>query len=224
MRLTPLVFFIPTPTPTKCIQSTPHTIHLHEYINHSSLPSPHPISEPLPLTPLNGSNSSKNAYFQTQWPPVFLYQPLPQPNVSSQLPTPSSYTNILFIPLSLHPTQSLSPCPWPLWMAQIVARMHISRPRGHGVWKYAFLLLFEPFRGVKDKGSEMVLDEQGSGSSTSKHQSLKLDKFDGSIRVESFLAKFKSIEQTITFKLCFISQFKCNGLHDSFEILCNITT
>ena len=26
-----------------------------------------------------------------------------------------------------------------------------------------------------------------------------------------------SIEQTITFKLCFISQFKCNGLHDSFE-------
>ena len=30
---------------------------------------------------------------------------------------------------------------------------------------------------------------------------------------------FKSIEQTITFKLCFISQFKCNGLHDSFEII-----
>ena len=28
---------------------------------------------------------------------------------------------------------------------------------------------------------------------------------------------FKSIEQTITFKLCFITQFKCNGLHDSFE-------
>ena len=27
------------------------------------------------------------------------------------------------------------------------------------------------------------------------------------------------IEQTITFELCFISQFKCNGLHDSFEIL-----
>ena len=25
-------------------------------------------------------------------------------------------------------------------------------------------------------------------------------------------------EQTNTFKLCFISQFKCNGLHDSFEI------
>ena len=34
---------------------------------------------------------------------------------------------------------------------------------------------------------------------------------------------FKSIEQTITFKLCFISQFKCNGLHDSFEIVLNIT-
>ena len=34
---------------------------------------------------------------------------------------------------------------------------------------------------------------------------------------------FKSIEQTITFKLCFISQFKCNGLHDSFEIELNIT-
>ena len=29
------------------------------------------------------------------------------------------------------------------------------------------------------------------------------------------LLYFKSIEQTITFKLCFISQFKCNGLHDS---------
>ena len=25
---------------------------------------------------------------------------------------------------------------------------------GHWVWKYAFLILFEPFRGVKDKGSE----------------------------------------------------------------------
>ena len=34
---------------------------------------------------------------------------------------------------------------------------------------------------------------------------------------------FKSIEQTITFKLCFISQFKCNGLPDSFEIELNIT-
>ena len=34
---------------------------------------------------------------------------------------------------------------------------------------------------------------------------------------------FKPIEQTITFKLCFISQFKCNGLHDSFEIELNIT-
>ena len=29
---------------------------------------------------------------------------------------------------------------------------------------------------------------------------------------------FKSIEQTITFKLCFISQFKCNGLHDSSQL------
>ena len=29
---------------------------------------------------------------------------------------------------------------------------------------------------------------------------------------------FKSIEQTITFKLCFISQFKCDGMHVSFEI------
>ena len=34
---------------------------------------------------------------------------------------------------------------------------------------------------------------------------------------------FKSIEQTITFELCFITQFKCNGLHDSFEIELNIT-
>ena len=33
------------------------------------------------------------------------------------------------------------------------------------------------------------------------------------------ISYFKSIEQTITFELCFISQFKCNGLHDSFEIL-----
>ena len=30
---------------------------------------------------------------------------------------------------------------------------------------------------------------------------------------------FKSIEQTITFKLCFIAQFKCNGLHYSFTTL-----
>ena len=29
----------------------------------------------------------------------------------------------------------------------------------------------------------------------------------------------RSIEQTITLKLCFISQFKCDGLHVSFEIL-----
>ena len=33
---------------------------------------------------------------------------------------------------------------------------------------------------------------------------------------------FKSIEQTITFKLGFTSQFKCNGLHASFEIELNI--
>ena len=34
----------------------------------------------------------------------------------------------------------------------------------------------------------------------------------------NILFYFKSIEQTITFELCFISQFKYNGLHDSFEI------
>ena len=34
----------------------------------------------------------------------------------------------------------------------------------------------------------------------------------------NILFYFKSIEQTITFELCFISQFKCNGLHESFEI------
>ena len=34
----------------------------------------------------------------------------------------------------------------------------------------------------------------------------------------NILFYFKSIEQTITFKFCSISQFKCNGLHDSFEI------
>ena len=34
----------------------------------------------------------------------------------------------------------------------------------------------------------------------------------------NILFYFKSIEQTITFKLCFMTQFKCNGLHDSFEI------
>ena len=34
----------------------------------------------------------------------------------------------------------------------------------------------------------------------------------------NILFYFKSIEQTITFELCFISQFKCYGLHDSFEI------
>ena len=40
--------------------------------------------------------------------------------LSSQLPTPSPYTNISFFPLYLHLTQSLSPCPWPLWIAEIV--------------------------------------------------------------------------------------------------------
>ena len=39
----------------------------------------------------------------------------------------------------------------------------------------------------------------------------------------NILFYFKSIEQTITFKLCFISQFKCNSLDDSFEIEKNIT-
>ena len=29
---------------------------------------------------------------------------------------------------------------------------------GYWVWKYAFLLLFEPFRGVKDEGSEIGWD------------------------------------------------------------------
>ena len=33
-----------------------------------------------------------------------------------------------------------------------------------------------------------------------------------------FYFKFRSIEQTITFKSCFISEFKCNGLNNSFEI------
>ena len=34
---------------------------------------------------------------------------------------------------------------------------------------------------------------------------------------------FISIEKNITFELCFISQFKCYGLNDSFEIEWNIT-
>jgi hypothetical protein len=89
LRLTPLASFIPTPTQTKCIQSTLHTSPRHENIIHSSLPSSPPISEPSSLTPLNGSNSTKNAYFSDQLTPgFFLYQPLPKPNVSSQLPTP----------------------------------------------------------------------------------------------------------------------------------------
>ena len=136
--MTPLGIFIPTPTPTKCIQSTPHTIPLNEYIIHSSLPPSHPFSEPLSLTQLNGSNSSKNAYFQTQWPPwFFLYRRLPQPNVSKQRPTSYLYMNILFIPLSLYPTQSLSPCPWPLWMARMVPKLHISRPNDPPGYFYA---------------------------------------------------------------------------------------
>ena len=39
----------------------------------------------------------------------------------------------------------------------------------------------------------------------------------------NYYYQIRLLEQTITFKLCFISQFKCNGLHDSFEILWNIT-
>ena len=94
-------FFYTDPTRTKCIQSTTYTIPRHENVNKSSLPPPHPISEPLSLTPLNRSNSSKSAFFHIQCPPwVFLYQPPPQPNVSSQLLTPSPDTKMLYILLS----------------------------------------------------------------------------------------------------------------------------
>ena len=31
----------------------------------------------------------------------------------------------------------------------------IKKTGGLWGWKYAFLILFEPFRGVKDKGSEI---------------------------------------------------------------------
>ena len=34
---------------------------------------------------------------------------------------------------------------------------------GHLVWKYAFLILFEPFRGVKVKGSEFGVDNGSRG-------------------------------------------------------------
>ena len=83
-------FFYTHPHPNQMYSvNSPHSPP-HENVIHSSLSSPHPISEPLSLTPLNRLNSTKHAYFQTQWPPWFLlYTPSPQPNVSSQLPTPS---------------------------------------------------------------------------------------------------------------------------------------
>ena len=175
-------FFYTHPHPNQMYSvNSPHSPP-HENVIHSSLSSPHPISEPLSLTPLNRLNSTKHAYFQTQWPPWFLlYTPPPQPNFFSQLPIPSPHTKMsfilfsLFTPpnlwalvldpseslksyqtcifpdsmaplgffihtltptkciqstphtllhtkmsfilLSLHPTQSLSPCPWPLWIA-----------------------------------------------------------------------------------------------------------
>ena len=52
---------------TKCIQSTTHTISRHENVIQSSLPPPHPISEPLSLTPLNRSNINRSAFFHSYY-------------------------------------------------------------------------------------------------------------------------------------------------------------
>ena len=48
------------------------------------------------------------------------------------------------------------------WIHLVVGRGWYEKTQGgHWVWKYAFLLLFEPFRGVKDKGSEIGWGRKG---------------------------------------------------------------
>ena len=46
------------------------------------------------------------------------------------------------------------------WLHLVEEGVGIKNQGGHCVWKYAFLLLFEPFRGVKDKGSEIGWGER----------------------------------------------------------------
>ena len=42
------------------------------------------------------------------------------------------------------------------WIHLVGVGVRIQKPRGgHWIWKNALLLLFERFRGVKDKGSEI---------------------------------------------------------------------
>ena len=96
-----------TPTPTKCIQSTPHTIPRHENVIYTSLPLPHPISEPLSLTPLNRSNSSQSAFFHTQYPLGFFMQtPTPTKCIQSTTHTIPRHENVIYT--SLPPPHSIS--------------------------------------------------------------------------------------------------------------------
>ena len=44
-----------------------------------------------------------------------------------------------------------------------------KKPGVHWVWKYAFLILFEPFRGVKDKSSEIGGDDGRGGKMIFSH-------------------------------------------------------
>ena len=47
------------------------------------------------------------------------------------------------------------------WVHLVGVGVGIKKNQGcHWVWKYAFLLLFEPFRGVKANGSELGWGEE----------------------------------------------------------------
>ena len=149
----PLAFFIPPPTLTICTKSTPHTI--PPYKKNHFLPSPiiSPNLWALSLTPLNGSNSIENAYFQTQRPPGFFYF-TPWPNHMYQFNSPH-HPHIQKNPLSplpLSPPIS-EPFPWPLWMAQIVSIMHISRPNVELVHIIAIIAVLRgKGQGLRDWG------------------------------------------------------------------------
>ena len=128
--MTPLVFFIQTPTRIKCIQSTTHTIPRHENVDKSSLPPPHPISEPLSLTPLNRSNSSKSAFFYIQCPLLGFLIPTPTPTkcIQSTPHTILQHKNVIYTSLPPpHPiSEPLSLTPLNRSNSSISAFFHIQ--------------------------------------------------------------------------------------------------
>ena len=125
--MTPAGFFHTNAYPNQMYPVNSSTLSsMHENVIHSFLPpSLHPISDPLSLTPLNGSNwfsdplslthlnglKMQTAYPVPMTPPLwfFSYQPPTLTECIQSTPHTIPHTKMSFIPLSLHPTQSLTP-------------------------------------------------------------------------------------------------------------------